>query len=109
MRDAPRSNGESYFYVGTVAGQSMSGLLDGTWKQPYINSTNPSVDGVVDPVVEEAIEDAEEILGVKRTDDKAWELPLFPTRRGETASKAVMIEGWRKVTNKEVSGHSARR
>ena len=35
-------NGESYFYVGSVAGQSMSQLLDGTWKQPYINTTNPN-------------------------------------------------------------------
>ena len=25
-------NGESYFYVGSVAGQSMSQLLDGTWR-----------------------------------------------------------------------------
>jgi hypothetical protein len=41
-RAVPYSNGESYFYVGSVAGQSMSGLLDGTWKQPYINTTNPS-------------------------------------------------------------------
>ena len=47
--------------MGSVAGQSMSGLLDGTWKQPYINSTNPSVDGVVDEVVEEAIEDGCEV------------------------------------------------
>jgi len=32
-------NGESYYYLGSVAGQSMSALLDGTWKQPYINTT----------------------------------------------------------------------
>lgn len=48
-------NGESYFYVGTVAGQGMSALLDGTWVQPFINTTNPSGKGaaesgsVVDP------------------------------------------------------------
>lgn len=36
-------NGESYYYVGSVAGQCMAALLDGTWKQPYINTTNPSV------------------------------------------------------------------
>ena len=35
-------NGESYFYVGSVAGQCMAALLDGSWKQPYINTTNPS-------------------------------------------------------------------
>ena len=48
-RAAPRRscNGESYFYVGTVAGQAMGALLDGTWTQPYINSTNP--DGLVVP------------------------------------------------------------
>jgi len=33
-------NGESYFYVGTVAGQAMAAMLDGTWSQPYINSWN---------------------------------------------------------------------
>lgn len=32
-------NGESYFYIGAVAGQSMAALLKGTWTQPLINTT----------------------------------------------------------------------
>ena len=31
-------NAESYFYLGSVAGQAMSALLPGTWKQPHINA-----------------------------------------------------------------------
>eukprot|EP00316_Scyphosphaera_apsteinii_P017268 CAMPEP_0119307870 /NCGR_PEP_ID=MMETSP1333-20130426/8242_1 /TAXON_ID=418940 /ORGANISM="Scyphosphaera apsteinii, Strain RCC1455" /LENGTH=187 /DNA_ID=CAMNT_0007311507 /DNA_START=22 /DNA_END=582 /DNA_ORIENTATION=- len=34
-------NGETYFYVGTVAGQAMSALINRSWVQPYINTTNP--------------------------------------------------------------------
>jgi len=32
-------NGETYYYIGVVAGQSMAALLDGVWKQPFINTT----------------------------------------------------------------------
>jgi len=35
-------NGESYFYLGTVAGQAMSSLLNNSWVQPYINTTDAS-------------------------------------------------------------------
>lgn len=42
-------NGESYYYLGSVAGQSMAALLDGTWKQPVIN-TNVVRGDVEDPL-----------------------------------------------------------
>ncbi|KAJ8610612.1 hypothetical protein CTAYLR_007162 [Chrysophaeum taylorii] len=34
-------NAESYFYVGTVAAQGITGLINGDWEQPFINTTIP--------------------------------------------------------------------
>jgi len=45
-------NGETYYYVGAVAGQCMASLLQKNWTQPYINTTNPD-DGRSDDVVVE--------------------------------------------------------
>merc|ERR1711934_1025455 len=38
-------NGESYYYLGSVAGQSMAAMLDGSWQQPVIE-TNVLEDAV---------------------------------------------------------------
>ena len=46
-------NGETYFYVGTVAGQAMSMLLNGTWVQPFINTTNPDDEADVEAEAED--------------------------------------------------------
>ena len=46
-------NGETYFYVGTVAGQAMSMLLNGTWVQPFINTTNPDDEADVEVEAED--------------------------------------------------------
>ena len=33
-------NAESYYFIGTAAGQAMRALEDGTWTQPVITPTN---------------------------------------------------------------------
>jgi hypothetical protein len=52
--------------------------------------------------------------GVSRNEDRALEIPLFPTATGETASKEATIQAWKAMVSKrpegeEIGGHSARR
>jgi alpha-galactosidase len=41
-------NAETYFYLGTAMGEAMKHELGGTWKQPYINTSVPHSDAIVD-------------------------------------------------------------
>ena len=40
------NNGETYYYVGVALGACLAALLDGSWTQPYINTTRPRVGAV---------------------------------------------------------------
>ena len=37
-------NGETYVYVGTAMGECMKSLIDGSWTQPFINTSMPDSD-----------------------------------------------------------------